>query len=286
MNGLVVIDKDKGYTSRDVVNIVSGVLGTKKVGHTGTLDPLATGVMVVGVGKGLKVSELITGYDKVYEARVIIGYETETLDMEGNIVKWGRFDYTKGDIERVIREFPRKYEQVVPIYSAVKVNGKRLYKSARRGDVVDLPKRMVSIYEMDLISDVEVFENHTSFDIRCKVSKGTYIRSLVRDIGNKLGSYGTLMDLRRTRQGNFGLDGAYSIDDIKSGNFELKKIGEVLDIPKVRVSEDMLFKIRNGCKVKKFFEGDMALVMDGDSEVAIYRVSEEDDKIAKVYKML
>lgn len=286
MNGLVVIDKDKGYTSRDVVNIVSGVLGTKKVGHTGTLDPLATGVMVVGVGKGLKVSELITGYDKVYEARVIIGYETETLDMEGNIVKWGRFDYTKGDIERVIREFPREYEQVVPIYSAVKVNGKRLYKSARRGDVVDLPKRMVSIYELVLISDVEVFENHTSFDIRCKVSKGTYIRSLVRDIGNKLGSYGTLMDLRRTRQGNFGLDGAYSIDDIKSGNFELKKIGEVLDIPKVRVSEDMLFKIRNGCKVKKFFEGDMALVMDGDSEVAIYRVSEEDDKIAKVYKML
>lgn len=286
MNGLVVIDKDKGYTSRDVVNIVSGVLGTKKVGHTGTLDPLATGVMVVGVGKGLKVSELITGYDKVYEARVIIGYETETLDMEGNIVKWGRFDYTKGDIERVIREFPRKYEQVVPIYSAVKVNGKRLYKSARRGDVVDLPKRMVSIYEMDLISDVEVFENHTEFDIRCKVSKGTYIRSLVRDIGNKLGSYGTLMDLRRTRQGNFGLDGAYSIDDIKSGNFELKKIGEVLDIPKVWVSEDMLFKIRNGCKVKKFFEGDMALAMDGDSEVAIYRVSEEDEKIAKVYKML
>lgn len=286
MNGLVVIDKDKGYTSRDVVNIVSGVLGTKKVGHTGTLDPLATGVMVVGVGKGLKVSELITGYDKVYEARVIIGYETETLDMEGNIVKWGRFDYTKGDIERVIREFPREYEQVVPIYSAVKVNGKRLYKSARRGDVVDLPKRMVSIYEMDLISDVEVFENHTEFDIRCKVSKGTYIRSLVRDIGKKLGSYGTLMDLRRTRQGNFGLDGAYSIDDIKSGNFELKKIGEVLDIPKVWVSDDMLFKIRNGCKVKKFFEGDMALVMDGDSEVAIYRVSEEDEKIAKVYKML
>lgn len=286
MNGLVVIDKDKGYTSRDVVNIVSGVLGTKKVGHTGTLDPLATGVMVVGVGKGLKVSELITGYDKVYEARVIIGYETATLDMEGNIVKWGRFDYTKGDIERVIREFPREYEQVVPIYSAVKVNGKRLYKSARRGDVVDLPKRMVSIYEMDLISDVEVFENHTEFDIRCKVSKGTYIRSLVRDIGNKLGSYGTLMDLRRTRQGNFGLDGAYSIDDIKSGNFELKKIGEVLDIPKVWVSDDMLFKIRNGCKVKKFFEGDMALVMDGDSEVAIYRVSEEDEKIAKVYKML
>lgn len=286
MNGLVVIDKDKGYTSRDVVNIVSGVLGTKKVGHTGTLDPLATGVMVVGVGKGLKVSELITGYDKVYEARVIIGYETDTLDMEGNIVKWGRFDYTKGDIERVIREFPREYEQVVPIYSAVKVNGKRLYKSARRGDVVDLPKRMVSIYELVLISDVEVFENHTSFDIRCKVSKGTYIRSLVRDIGEKLGSYGTLMDLRRTRQGNFGLDGAYSIDDIKSGNFELKKIGEVLDIPKVWVSEDMLFKIRNGCKVKKFFEGDMVLVMDGDSEVAIYRVSEEDDKIAKVYKML
>lgn len=286
MNGLVVIDKDKGYTSRDVVNIVSGVLRTKKVGHTGTLDPLATGVMVVGVGKGLKVSELITGYDKVYEARVIIGYETDTLDMEGNIVKWGQFDYTKGDIERVIREFPREYEQVVPIYSAVKVNGKRLYKSARRGDIVDLPKRMVSIYEMDLISDVEVFENHTEFDIRCKVSKGTYIRSLVRDIGERLGSYGTMKELRRTRQGNFGLDGAYSIDDIKSGNFELKKIGEVLDIPKVWVSDDMLFKIRNGCKVKKFFEGDMALVMDGDNEVAIYRASEEDKKMAKVYKML
>ena len=286
MNGLVVIDKDKGYTSRDVVNIVSGVLGTKKVGHTGTLDPLATGVMVVGVGKGLKVSELITGYDKIYEARVIIGYETETLDMEGNIVKWGRFDYTKEDIERVIEEFPREYEQVVPIYSAVKVNGKRLYKSARRGEVVELPKRMVSIYELALISDVKVCENHISFDIRCKVSKGTYIRSLVRDIGERLGSYGTMMELRRTRQGNFGLDEAYSIEDIKRGDFELKKIGEVLDIPKVWVNENMLFKIRNGCKMKKFFEGDMALVMDGDNEVAIYKVSEEDEKMAKVYKML
>ncbi len=286
MNGLVVIDKDKGYTSRDVVNIVSGVLGTKKVGHTGTLDPLATGVMVVGVGKGLKVSELITGYDKIYEARVIIGYETETLDMEGNIVKWGRFDYTKEDIERVIEEFPREYEQVVPIYSAVKVNGKRLYKSARRGEIVDLPKRKVSIYELALISDVKVCENHISFDIRCKVSKGTYIRSLVRDIGERLGSYGTMMELRRTKQGNFGLDEAYSIEDIKRGDFELKKIGEVLDIPKVWVNENMLFKIKNGCKMKKFFEGDMALVMDGDSEVAIYRVSEEDEKIAKVYKML
>jgi tRNA pseudouridine55 synthase len=286
VNGLVVIDKDKGYTSRDVVNIVSGVLGTKKVGHTGTLDPLATGVMVVGVGKGLKVSELITGYDKVYEARVIIGYETETLDMEGNIVKWGRFDYTKEDIERVIEEFPREYEQVVPIYSAVKVNGKRLYKSARRGEVVELPKRMVSIYELALISDVKVCENHISFDIRCKVSKGTYIRSLVRDIGERLGSYGTMMELRRTRQGNFGLDEAYSIEDIKRGDFELKKIGEVLDIPKVWVNENMLFRIRNGCKMKKFFEGDMALVMDGDSEVAIYKVSEEDEKMAKVYKML
>lgn len=286
MNGLVVIDKDKGYTSRDVVNIVSGVLKTKKVGHTGTLDPLATGVMVVGVGKGLKVSELITGYDKVYEARVIIGYETETLDMEGDVVKRGRFDYTRKDIERVIGEFPKEYEQVVPIYSAVKVNGKRLYKSARRGEVVDLPKRMVSIYEMVLISDVEVCENHIEFDIRCKVSKGTYIRSLVRDIGERLGSYGTMKELRRTRQGNFGLDEAYSIEDIKRGDFELKRIGEVLDIPKVWVGEDMLFKIRNGCKMRKFFEGDMALVMDGDSEVAIYRVCEEDEKKAKVYKML
>ena len=285
MNGLVVIDKEKGYTSRDVVNIVSGVLKTKKVGHTGTLDPLATGVMVVGVGKALKVSELITGYDKEYQARVIIGYETDTLDMEGSVVKRGRFDYTRGEIEDIINGFPREYNQEVPIFSAVKVNGRRLYKSAIKGEDVDLPKRKVTIYELDLISDIDKYDDRIEFDIRCKVSKGTYIRSLVRDIGNELGSYGTVKELRRTKQGNFGLDGSYSISDIKRGEFELKKISDVLDIPKIRVSEEMLFKIRNGCRMQKFFDGDMVLIMDGDNEVAIYRESADDKGIAKVYKM-
>ncbi len=285
MNGVIVVDKDKGYTSRDVVNIVGKLLKTKKIGHTGTLDPIATGVLVLPIGKGLKISELLVSDDKEYIARVIVGYETDTLDITGEIINEKRIKLVKDDIVMVLDRFKGKIKQEVPKYSAIKVNGKKLYEYAREGIYVELPIRDVFIYELDLISDIREVNGYYEFDIRVMVSKGTYIRSLIRDIGRELGSYATMMELRRIRQGNFTIDMAYKIKDIERGNYKVLTIDDVLkDMPIVIVKGDMLFKIRNGCVMDKFFDGDKALIKDEMGNcIAIYQNSLSKARVFKMF---
>ncbi|MBQ8219464.1 MAG: tRNA pseudouridine(55) synthase TruB, partial [Bacilli bacterium] len=145
MNGIIVVNKEIGYTSRDIVNIVGSILGTKKVGHTGTLDPMASGVLVLCVGKALKVCELLTNHDKEYIAGVTLGIETDTLDMEGNIISTEIVDINKERIIEVVNSFIGVYNQEVPKYSSVKVNGKKLYEYARNNISVELPSRDVEI---------------------------------------------------------------------------------------------------------------------------------------------
>ena len=283
MNGVLVVDKGVGYTSRDVVNVVSRYLGTKKIGHTGTLDPLASGVLVLCIGKALKVSDLITSYDKEYIAKVRLGYETDTLDSEGVIVKSSDKFVSDEDIRNVLLEFVGNIKQEVPKYSAVKVNGKRLYEYARNGVDVELPIRDVCIYELELVSDIEMINGYKEFSIRCKVSKGTYIRSLVRDIGVRLGSYATMVGLRRICQGKFNIKDAYTIDDISKGNYKVMDIKDVLDMRKVIVDRDMEFKVRNGCVLDKFFADDRVMVINEDGNlIAIY---EQDKDKVRPYKV-
>ena len=283
MNGVLVVDKGVGYTSRDVVNVVSRYLGTKKIGHTGTLDPLASGVLVLCIGKALKVSDLITSYDKEYIAKVRLGYETDTLDSEGVIVKSSDKFVSDEDIRNVLLEFVGNIKQEVPKYSAVKVNGKRLYEYARNGIDVELPIRDVCIYELELVSDIEMIDGYKEFSIRCKVSKGTYIRSLVRDIGVRLGSYATMVGLRRICQGKFNIKDAYTIDDISKGNYKVMDIKDVLDMRKVIVDREMEFKVRNGCVLDKFFADDRVMVIGEDgSLIAIY---EQDKDKVRPYKV-
>ena len=283
MNGVLVVDKGVGYTSRDVVNVVSRCLGTKKIGHTGTLDPLASGVLVLCIGKALKVSDLITSYDKEYIAKVRLGYETDTLDSEGVIVKSSDKFVSDEDIKNVLLEFVGNIKQEVPKYSAVKVNGKRLYEYARNGIDVELPIRDVCIYELELVSDIEMIDGYKEFSIRCKVSKGTYIRSLVRDIGVRLGSYATMVGLRRICQGKFNIKDAYTIDDISKGNYKVMDIKDVLDMRKVIVDREMEFKVRNGCMLDKFFADDRVMVIGEDgSLIAIY---EQDKDKVRPYKV-
>lgn len=283
-NGILMVNKPSGITSRDVVNIVGKTLNTKKVGHTGTLDPMATGVLVLCLGNALKVCELITANDKEYIAKVILGIETETLDTTSPIINTKKTNITKEEIEKVLNSFKGSYLQEVPKYSAVKINGKKLYEYARECKEIELPKKMVTIYDIQLISDITYYNDTTSFYIKTTVSKGTYIRSLIRDIGYKLNTYGCMDSLERTRQGIFNIDNSYTLEEIKNNNYKLLSIEKSLpNIPLVEVDNKTLFKIRNGVKLKKFFTGDMAIIKDKNKVVAIYK---NDLNESKLFKMI
>ena len=281
MNGILAIYKEKGYTSRDVVNVLSRELGTKKIGHTGTLDPIATGVLVVCIGDGLKLVELLTNHDKEYIAKVKLGIETDTLDITGNVLKKEAIrDYSKEEVEDVLKGFVGKIKQEVPKYAAIKVNGKKLYEYARNGEDVELPVRDIEVYDLKLASDIVNGE----FYIKCHVSKGTYIRSLIRDIGKLLGTVATMVELERTRQGDIGLENTYTLDDIRYGMFSMMEIRDVVNLPEVVVDKDMERKIRNGQVMEKFFDDDMVMVINENDElVAIYQRT--DDNKVKPYRM-
>ena len=223
MNGILIVNKPYGYTSRDIVNIVSKTLNTKKIGHTGTLDPIATGVLVLPIGNALKVAELITAEKKEYISRVILGYETDMLDVTGKEIKRNKPSCTKEELEEVLKSFLGKSNQDVPMYSAVKVNGKKLYEYARQGIEVTPPTKEIEVYSLEQISDIEYLGDTIEFTIKCEVSKGTYIRSLIRDIAYKLGTYGTMKELTRTKQGIFSLEDSHTLEDIQNNNYKLNK---------------------------------------------------------------
>lgn len=286
MNGIIVIDKPKDYTSRDIVNIVSKKLNTKKVGHTGTLDPLATGVLVLPIGRALKVSELLTSNTKEYIAEVILGYETDMLDITGTEIKRNIPSVTKEELLKVLKSYIGKYNQEVPLYSAVKVGGRKLYEYARSGTTVIPPSKEVEVYSLELISDLKHINGAVEFTIRCEVSKGTYIRSLIRDIAYSLNTYGTMKNLIRTRQGIFTLKDAYTLKDIEENNYKLLSIKECLpNIKTTVIEEPLLTKVKNGMVLDKFFKDNMSLLLDKEGkEIAIY-IASGDNKV-KPYKMI
>lgn len=278
MNGIIIIDKEKNMTSRDVVNKVSKILGTKKIGHTGTLDPLATGVLVLCVGKATKLVDLITGYDKEYIAKVCLGTLTDTLDITGNIIKEKETNITKEEIEKTLKSFIPGYEQEVPIYSAVKINGKKLYEYARNGETVELPKRYIKINSIDLISAIEYKNGKTYFSFITNVSKGTYIRSLINDVGKKLNTYGTMLELRRTKQGNFKIEDSSNINEPK-----IIKIEEILkDYYKKEIDGKLYKKISNGVKIKNEENKDIVVFTHNKEVIAIYK---KENEYLKPHKM-
>ena len=286
MDNIIVINKDKDYTSRDVVNVIGKIFNTKKVGHTGTLDPLATGVLIVCMNRALKVVDLITASDKEYIAKVVLGIDTDTLDITGNIINECRTNVNVDMVKSVLNSFIGKSIQEVPKYSAVKVNGKKLYEYARNGIDVELPKREIQIFDIELISDIDIVDGHQEFSFKVKVSKGTYIRSLIRDIGIKLGCFACMKELTRTKQGKFSIDKSYTLNDIKNGNYKLLNIKDVIDIEKVVVSDDILFKIKNGMILDKFFISDKALILDNNgNEIGIYKTYDKDSKKVKPDKI-
>lgn len=287
-SGILCINKEEGYTSRDIVNIVCKLLKTKKIGHTGTLDPLATGVLVLGVNEGTKLVELITAYNKEYIARVRLGMSTDTLDITGNTLSTCDVsNITDKKIDEVVSSFEKTYEQEVPIYSAVKIKGKKLLEYARNNEEIELPKREVTIYSIERISDVIRLDNFIEFDIKCRVSKGTYIRSLTRDIGNCLGTKSTMVSLKRTRQGDFSIKDCYSISDIENNNYKLISINDALkNYKRVVLDEKTYKKVINGALIDNIYNSSEVLFVDSESNVvALYKVYEKNNKLMKPWKM-
>ena len=273
MNGVLLIDKPKGITSRDVVNTIIKKLNTKKVGHTGTLDPIATGVLVICVGKATKLVNYLTSTEKEYIATVELGTKTDTLDNTGNILEEKAARFTEDQIKNVLNTFKGKYIQEVPIYSAVKVNGKKLYEYARNNEEVTLPKREVDIKTIQLIDNVEYINNKTIFKFRCLVSKGTYIRALINDIAIRLNTVGIMIDLKRTKQGNFSIENCIGIEDVDSTN--LISISDILDCKKIEINKDIEKKVLNGNKITNIYNDNKILFIMNNKSVALYEGKEE-----------
>ena len=278
-NGILVIKKDKGYTSRDVVNIISKLFGPKKAGHNGTLDPLATGVLVICLNRYTKLNNILAADEKEYIAEVTLGIKTDTLDIDGKIIEEKEEIIDKSSLLAAFKRFETTYEQEVPLYSAVKVNGKKLYEYARSCEDVLLPRKKVTIKKIELLDF-----NENKFSFKCTVSKGTYIRSLIRDILDDLGVTGTMSNLIRTRQGIFDIKEAYSLDDIRSGHYKLLKVKDVLNIDKVTVSLELKAKILNGNKFKGNYSDRVLCLDENGEELAIYKRDNDDMRVEVMLK--
>ena len=278
-SGVLLINKESGMTSRDVVNEVSKILGIKKMGHTGTLDPMAEGVLVLTVGRATKLGELLTSKEKEYVAGVDIGYLTDTLDSTGNVIKEKIAQHNINYID-LLKSFNKTYLQEVPIYSAVKVNGKKLYEYARENRSVELPKKEVTIEKIELLDSTSY-----SFKFKCLVSKGTYIRSLIRDMGLSVNEYFTMNSLIRTKQGRFSINDAYSLEDIREGKFTILKIEDVLDYESINLDGTLLKKVSNGVKIKDIWNvKDRVIFKDSDGKLLV--IYKKDGVNLKIDKMI
>lgn len=254
MDGIIIINKEKNYTSNDVVNIVKKITKSK-VGHTGTLDPNATGVLPLLIGNATKISKYLINHDKEYEVVLQLEIRTETADVEGKVIEEKEVTaemLNKDNIEEKLQQFIGKQEQIPPIYSAIKVNGKKLYEYARRGQEVELKPRQIEIYSIQLLS-INEKEKQISFKVKC--SKGTYIRSLCEDISKKLGTVGYMKELNRLQVGEFYIKDAVTISEMKekieAGNLEsIITIEEIFkNNPQIQLEQEQIEPYINGVKI-------------------------------------
>lgn len=252
-NGILNIDKPQCITSHDVVDAIRKIFPNQKVGHTGTLDPLATGVLPICIGEATKLSENLTSEVKSYSVKMLLGVETDTYDITGRIVFASVLNKDEIYIKERIKRFIGKQQQVPPKYSAIKVDGKKLYQYARENQDVEIKPREIEIFSIDNIK-IDVESKEVAFDVVC--SKGTYIRSLVNDIGKKIGCGATMTELRRTRTGNFKIEDSIPLYDFLKLDYMdmLDKIISIEeyygDSKKITLSDEQLNKFLNGVKIE------------------------------------
>ena len=227
-NGLINVYKEPGFTSMDVIAVLRGILGQKKIGHTGTLDPAAEGVLLVCLGNATKLCDMLENHDKTYRCTMLLGMTTDTEDTTGTVTGEYPVNVKEDEVVNAVKSFIGDYAQIPPMYSAIKVNGKKLYDIARNGGEIERKPRNIKIFD---ITDISVDLPRVSFAVSC--SKGTYIRSLCRDIGDKLGCGGCMEKLIRTKAGDFDISNSLKLDDIKKLAVSGEITGSVIPTEKV-----------------------------------------------------
>ncbi len=264
MNGLINVNKPKGFSSFDVIRKLKKILKMKKIGHTGTLDPLATGVLVICLGKATKLANVIEAEKKTYIADFVLGSKTDTYDTEGSTVASSNIKVSKEQIQKVLNKFRGDIKQVPPMYSALKVNGKRLYELAREGIIIERKSRNVCISKLELL---EFSEEKQIGKLHCEVSKGTYIRSLIYDIGEELKTFAHMSELKRTQVGEYLVEEAFTIE-------KMKKMSENSDLTFITSIEDSFsFKkiiLNDEKKIKLFLNGNTVIYESPNSKYKIY----------------
>ena len=270
-SGIVCIDKPEGFTSFDVVAKLRGIYETKKIGHTGTLDPMATGVLCVCVGKATKAVELLTVHDKRYVTTMLLGCSTDTGDITGETIDEAPVDLTEDKVKEVILSFVGEYEQIPPMYSAKKVGGRKLCDLAREGKVVERKPVLIKLSDI-VIEKINLPE--VTFSVSC--SSGTYIRVLCEDIGKKLGVPSTMSYLRRLKVGNFDLDDSFGFDELnnlkEAGRLEesLLKIDDAFSYKRVILPKSFDIPLKNGAKIEKAFLKEENVVLDENEKYLFY----------------
>ena len=278
MNGIIIVDKLRGKTSHDIVYAIRRLTGIKKVGHTGTLDPMATGVLPICIGSATKVADMLTLSDKGYTAEFVLGKTTDTLDAEGEILTEAEVNVTEDEIRAAVMSFVGDIEQIPPMYSAIKQNGKKLYELARQGIEVERKPRKVTINSIDIL---EI--NGESVTIAVSCSKGTYIRTLCADIGEKLGTGAYMTKLRRTKTGIFNISQSHTLEELGTLNEEKGTLKSVL-IPVDKIFEDYPEIILNE-KQKKSVTNGVRMTYKG-RENQSYRVYDEDKNFLCISKII
>ena len=286
MNGVLNVYKEQGFTSHDVVAKLRGILKTKKIGHTGTLDPDAVGVLPVCIGKATKLCDLITDWGKTYEAVMLLGTTTDTLDISGKIVAQSEVNVSEVDVLKACNEFIGEYEQIPPMYSALKHNGQKLYELARKGIEIERKPRTVHINTLR-VNDINLSDKQTTVTITVDCSKGTYIRSLCDDIGKKLGCGACMMKLTRTRVGKFMLDDTLTLNQISAlvlkGEIEdrITCIDKIFsDYQEITFAEEYSRYLHNGNKMSEEQIPADAAINDNEK----YRVYDSDKCFIGVYE--
>lgn len=252
-HGMINVYKEKGFTSHDVVAKLRGITGQKKIGHTGTLDPDAVGVLPVCLGSATKLCDMLTDKDKEYVAVFRLGMVTDTQDISGRVLEERKVDLSEEEVREAVYAFRGNIQQIPPMYSALKVNGRKLYELAREGKVVERAARPVSVYEIEILQ-----ENMPEFTIRVRCSKGTYIRTLCHDIGQKLGCGAVMVSLKRTAAGSFTLEQAHTLLELQQ-LAEEGRLQEVIlpvednfkDLPVITVREEGMKGLLNGNQLKR-----------------------------------
>jgi len=285
LEGIIVVNKPKGITSFDVIRKLKKILKTKKIGHTGTLDPLATGLMLVCVGKATKLASDLEAKNKIYIADFDIGYVTDTYDVEGKKIAENIIEVSKENLEQSIKKFIGNIKQVPPMYSAIKIDGNKLYHLARKGIEVERPKRDVTIEYINLLD----FKNNKA-KIETEVSKGCYIRSLIYDIGQDLGTYATMTALQRKQVGEYSLKNSYNLEQIEemtlNNDFKfLKTVEEIFSYDKYNLQtekEFILYKSGNTVKIKENLESKRYRIYFQDEFIGLANI--ENNNLLKGYK--